>query len=54
MSDSDTVSCPQCGTAVDIVDAEPLARVPCPECGERIRVTRFYNHFELRETLGTG
>jgi hypothetical protein len=54
MSDSDTVSCPQCGAAVDIVDAEPLARVPCPECGERIRVTRFYNHFELRETLGTG
>jgi len=54
MSDSDTVSCPNCGTAVGIVDAEPLARVPCPECGERIRATRFYNHFELRETLGTG
>jgi hypothetical protein len=28
--------------------------VPCPECGERVRATRFYNHFELRETLGTG
>jgi eukaryotic-like serine/threonine-protein kinase len=54
MSDSDTVSCPNCGAAVGIVDAEPLARVPCPECGERIRATRFYNHFELRETLGTG
>jgi hypothetical protein len=54
MSDSDTVSCPKCGATVDIVDAEPLARVPCPECGERIRATRFYNHFELRETLGTG
>ncbi|HKS31317.1 MAG TPA: protein kinase, partial [Chthoniobacterales bacterium] len=54
MSDSDTVSCPNCGAAVGIVDAEPLARVPCPQCGERVRATRFYNHFELRETLGTG
>jgi len=54
MSDSDTVSCPRCGATVAIFDAEPLARVPCPECGERVRVTRFYNHFELRETLGTG
>lgn len=54
MSDSDTVSCPKCGATVSIVDAEPLTRVPCPECGERIRATRFYNHFELRETLGTG
>lgn len=54
MSDSDTVSCPRCGATVDIVDAEPLTRVPCPECGERVRATRFYNHFELRETLGTG
>ena len=26
MSDSDTVSCPNCGAAVGIVDAEPLAR----------------------------
>jgi eukaryotic-like serine/threonine-protein kinase len=54
MSDSDTISCPKCGATVGIVDAEPLARVPCPECGERIRARRFYNHFELRETLGTG
>ncbi|HET7228305.1 MAG TPA: serine/threonine-protein kinase [Chthoniobacterales bacterium] len=54
MSDSDTVSCPNCGAAVGIVDAEPLARVPCPDCGERIRATRSYNYFELRETLGTG
>jgi len=54
VSDSDTVSCPKCGATVSIADAEPLARVPCPECGERIRATRFYNHFELRETLGTG
>jgi len=54
MSDSDTISCPKCGATVSIVDAEPLARVPCPECGERIRALRFYDHFELRETLGSG
>jgi eukaryotic-like serine/threonine-protein kinase len=54
MIDSDTVSCPNCGATVGIVDVEPLARVPCPKCGERIRATRLYNHFELRETLGTG
>src|SRR5881227_1576392 len=54
MSDPNTISCPRCGLPVDIGDAEPLARVPCPECGERLRATRFYNHFELRETLGTG
>src|SRR5213083_2728925 len=54
MSDSDTISCPNCGTMVGIVDAEPLSRVPCPECGHKVRATRFYNHFELRETLGTG
>jgi len=54
MSNSDTVSCPNCGATVGIIDVEPLSRVPCPECGARVRVTRFYNHFELRETLGTG
>lgn len=54
MSDSDTISCPNCDATVCIADAEPLARVPCPGCGERIRATRSYNHFELRETLGSG
>jgi len=39
---------------VDIGDAEPLSRVPCPACGERVRIARSFNHFELRETLGTG
>ncbi len=39
---------------MDISDAEPLSRVPCPACGERVRIARSFNHFELRETLGTG
>jgi eukaryotic-like serine/threonine-protein kinase len=54
MSDSNTISCPSCGATLDIGDAEPLARVPCSACGERVRITRSFNHFELRETLGTG
>ncbi len=54
MSDSDTVSCTNCGATLGIADAEPLARVPCPACGARVRVKLFYHHFELRETLGTG
>src|SRR5947208_12324975 len=54
MSDPNTISCPKCDAPIDIGDAEPLSRVACPACGERIRIARFYNHFELRETLGTG
>src|SRR5205823_3996607 len=54
MSDPNTISCPRCGLPVDIGDAEPLSRVPCPACGERVRIARSFNHFELQETLGTG
>ncbi|PYM02594.1 MAG: serine/threonine protein kinase, partial [Verrucomicrobia bacterium] len=54
MSDPNTISCPRCGAPMEIGDAEPLSRVPCSACGERVRITRSFNHFELRETLGTG
>jgi hypothetical protein len=54
MSDPNTISCPKCDAPIDIGDAEPLSRVACPACGERIRIARSFNHFELRETLGTG
>jgi eukaryotic-like serine/threonine-protein kinase len=54
MSDPNTISCPKCGAPIDIGDAEPLSRVPCPACGERVRIARSFDHFELRETLGTG
>ncbi len=30
MSDPNTISCPKCDAPIDIVDAEPLSRVPCP------------------------
>jgi serine/threonine protein kinase len=47
-------TCPKCGAAVDTADAEPLAYVPCPSCGERIRAQRTFDHFALVEILGGG
>src|SRR3954453_10746733 len=47
-------TCPSCGTAFDVTEADPLSRVPCPNCGEKVRVQRAFNNFELVETLGIG
>jgi predicted RNA-binding Zn-ribbon protein involved in translation (DUF1610 family) len=47
-------SCLACGTPVDTTDAEPLARIACPKCGEKVRVERSFNNFVLIETLGIG
>src|SRR6266403_3247175 len=47
-------ACPACGMAIDTTDAEPLARVACPNCGEKTRVARTFDHFVLLETLGVG
>src|SRR6266487_1715460 len=49
-----TQTCPTCGTAIDTTDAEPLARLACPRCGEKMRVERTFDHFVLLETLGFG
>jgi serine/threonine protein kinase len=46
--------CPGCGTIVDTTEAEPLARIPCPTCGKKIRVERTFDHFAVVETLGVG
>ena len=54
MSDANILSCPRCGSPIATAEAEPLARVPCPKCGERVRAARSFDHFELLETLGTG
>lgn len=54
MADATTISCPKCGSDVETRDAEPLSRVPCPNCGERVRAARRFDHFELLETVGTG
>src|SRR5256714_13000581 len=49
-----TQTCPACGAAINTIDAEPLARVVCPRCGEKMRVERTFDHFVLLETLGVG
>src|SRR5438034_10242234 len=47
-------TCPACGMAIDTSDAEPLVRVACPKCGEKIRVERTFDHFVVLETVGVG
>ncbi|HZA38196.1 MAG TPA: protein kinase [Candidatus Baltobacteraceae bacterium] len=47
-------TCPACGAPVDTSDAEPLAYIACPNCGEKIRVERTFDHFVVVETLGIG
>ncbi|HEY2614384.1 MAG TPA: protein kinase [Chthoniobacterales bacterium] len=47
-------TCPACATVVDITDAEPLARIACPNCGEKFRIARAFDNFSLLETLGVG
>jgi hypothetical protein len=49
-----TQTCPVCGATVDTTGAEPLARIACPKCGEKVRVERSFNNFVLLETLGIG
>src|SRR5436305_9358530 len=49
-----TQTCPGCGAVIDTTDAEPLARVECQQCGEKIRVERSFDHFVLLETVGVG
>ena len=52
--DPPTQQCPACGTVVDVSDIEPLARIACPDCGEKFRVERAFDNFALLETLGVG
>jgi serine/threonine protein kinase len=47
-------TCPACGASVDTSDAEPLAQIACPQCGEKVRVKRMFDHFVVVETLGVG
>ena len=49
-----TETCPACGATIDTTKADPLVRLACPQCGEKIRVQRAFNNFELVETLGIG
>ncbi|MDP9004489.1 MAG: serine/threonine protein kinase [Verrucomicrobiota bacterium] len=55
-SEPETLSqnCPACGLVVDVTEQEPVARVECPGCGEKFRIERTFDNFELLETLGVG
>ena len=46
--------CPACGATIDTTEAEPLARVDCPKCSEKVRIERTFDNFVLLETLGAG
>src|SRR3954469_17861639 len=52
--DSSSQSCPGCGLLIDVAQEEPLARVTCPGCDEKMRVERAFDNFALLETLGVG
>ena len=54
MSDGSSQSCPGCGLLIDVSQEEALAKVACPECGEKFRVERAFDNFALLETLGVG
>jgi predicted RNA-binding Zn-ribbon protein involved in translation (DUF1610 family) len=47
-------TCPACGAAIDTSKAEPLARVECPNCGEKVRADRMFDNFLIVETVGIG
>ena len=53
-NDTATQKCPACGATVETSAAEPLLRISCPTCGEKVRVERAFNNFVLEETLGIG
>src|SRR3954464_9998740 len=52
--DGSSQSCPACSLLIDVSQEEPLAKVACPECGEKFRVERAFDNFALLETLGVG
>ena len=49
-----TQICPACGLTIDARSEEPLVRIACPKCGEKVRVERMFDQFVLLETLGVG
>jgi eukaryotic-like serine/threonine-protein kinase len=51
---STSQTCPSCATSIDTGDAEPLALVECPNCGEKVRAERMFDHFVIVETVGVG
>src|SRR5436309_8039157 len=52
LSASPVQPCPACGVSFATSDAEPLARVECPNCGEKVRAGRMFDNFLIVETVG--
>jgi serine/threonine protein kinase len=48
------LTCPDCGTVIDVTDEEPLSAVICPTCGSPSAVGTQIDHFELVDILGRG
>jgi serine/threonine protein kinase len=49
-----TQTCPACGTPIDSSGDEPLTRVICSTCGQKMLLQRTFDHFVPVETLGVG
>jgi serine/threonine protein kinase len=49
-----TQTCPACGTPIDSSGDEPLTRVICSTCGQKMLLQRTFDHFAPVETLGVG
>jgi len=47
-------TCPACGTPIDSSGDEPLTRVICSTCGQKMLLQRTFDHFVPVETLGVG
>src|SRR5205807_7627595 len=45
---------PACASSSDTWYADALARVECPNCGEKVRAERVFNNFVIVETVGVG
>lgn len=49
-----TQTCPACDTPIDSSGDEPLTRVICSTCGQKMLLQRSFDHFVVVETLGVG
>jgi serine/threonine protein kinase len=48
------LNCPDCGTAMDVSEVEPLSAVACPSCGAPTTVSTNIDHFQLVDVIGHG
>ena len=48
------VTCPSCGTLIDVSEQEPFTLINCASCGAQMRVRQGFAHFEIHGILGEG